>query len=232
MNTEFGTDDNTEQFKLHTTDSHKRKRIITRRKFYKKDSSIDILTQYTIFLITSCFFFWLRGFLNFAVSTASSSHRFVFWNRYPFCLPVRFQLLNLAVFFFCWFLSFCSDSAATNQCLFVFLPKRGPRFSLAIILWSLSSRRKIKISFVYFFSATRNWTTSFFFFVYRAFLAKERNLMHRNIFLRVSYLLQRAATHLLRIFKGTFFTIEEDTTVITWLERNKSSWSYVTARGD
>ena len=47
---------------------------------------------------------------------------------------------------------------------------------------------------------------------YRAFLAKERNLMHRNILLRVSYLLQRAATHLLRIFKGTFFTIEKDTT--------------------
>ena len=36
--------------------------------------------------------------------------------------------------------------------------------------------------------------------------------MHRNILLRVSYLLQRAATHLLRIFKGTFFTIEKDTT--------------------
>ena len=47
-------------------------------KFYEKDSSIDILTQYTIFLITSCFFFWLRGFLNFAVSTTSSSHSFVF----------------------------------------------------------------------------------------------------------------------------------------------------------
>ena len=47
---------------------------------------------------------------------------------------------------------------------------------------------------------------------YRAFLAKERNLMHRNILLRVSYLLQRSATHLLRIFKGTFFTIEKDTT--------------------
>ena len=38
--------------------------------------------------------------------------------------------------------------------------------------------------------------------------------MHRNILLRVSYLLQRAATHLLRIFKGTFFTIDrsKDTT--------------------
>ena len=36
--------------------------------------------------------------------------------------------------------------------------------------------------------------------------------MHRNILLRVSYLLQRAATHLLRIFKGSFFTIEKDTT--------------------
>ena len=36
--------------------------------------------------------------------------------------------------------------------------------------------------------------------------------MHRNILLRVSYLLQRAATYLLRIFKGTFFTIEKDTT--------------------
>ena len=51
------------------------------------------------------------------------------------------------------------------------------------------------------------------FLLYRAFLSEERNLMHRNIILRVdSYLLQRAATHLLRIFKGTFFTIEKDTT--------------------
>ena len=50
------------------------------------------------------------------------------------------------------------------------------------------------------------------FLLYLAFLAKERNPMHRNILLRVSYLLQRAATHLLRIFKGTFFTIEKDTT--------------------
>ena len=80
LNTEFGTDDNTEQFKLHTTDSHKRKRIITRRKFYKKDSSIDILTQYTIFLITSCFFFWLRGCLNFAVSTTSNSLAIMLWS--------------------------------------------------------------------------------------------------------------------------------------------------------
>ena len=78
LNTEFGTDDNTEQFKLHTTDTHKRKIIIRRIKFYKKDSSIDSLTQYTILLITSCFFFWLRGFLNFAVRTTSSSHSFVF----------------------------------------------------------------------------------------------------------------------------------------------------------
>ena len=48
MNTEFGIDDDTEQFKLHTTDSYKRKRIIIRIKLYKKESSIDILTQYTI----------------------------------------------------------------------------------------------------------------------------------------------------------------------------------------
>ena len=145
LNTEFGTDHNTEQFKLHTTGTHKRKKIRRRMKFYEKDSSIDILTQYTIFLITSCFFFWLRGFLNFAVSTTSSSHSFVFWNRYPFSLPVRFQLLNLAVF--CWFLSFCSDSAATNQCLFEFL-KKVHRFSFAIMLWSLSSQgcRGIRIS--------------------------------------------------------------------------------------
>ena len=86
-------------------------------KFYEKDSSIDILTQYTIFLITYCFFFWLRGFLNFAVSTTSSSHSFVFWNRYPFSLPVRFQLLNLAVF--CWFLyRFAAiQPRLTNVCL-------------------------------------------------------------------------------------------------------------------
>ena len=50
------------------------------------------------------------------------------------------------------------------------------------------------------------------FLLYRAFLTKEWNLMHRYILLRVSYLLQRAATYLLRIFKGTFFTIEKDTT--------------------
>ena len=78
LRVEFGTDDNTEQFKLHTTDTHRRKRIIARKKIYKKDSSIDILTQYTIFLLTSCFFFWLRGFLTFAVSATSSSHSFVF----------------------------------------------------------------------------------------------------------------------------------------------------------
>ena len=50
------------------------------------------------------------------------------------------------------------------------------------------------------------------FLLYWAFLAKEWNLMHQNILLRVSYLLQRAATYLLRIFKSTFFTIEKDTT--------------------
>ena len=126
LNTEFGIDDDTEQFKLHTTDTYKRKRIIIRIKLYKKESSIDILTQYTIFLNTSCFFFWLLGFLNFTVKTTSSSHSFVFWNRYPFSLPISFQLWNLTVF--CWFLSFCSDSAAiqTNQCLFVFFAKNFP----------------------------------------------------------------------------------------------------------
>ena len=61
------------------------------------------------------------------------------------------------------------------------------------------------------------------FLLYRAFLAKERNLMHRNILLRVSYLLQRAATHLLRIFKGTFFTIEKDTTKSLGLRGIKTS---------
>ena len=57
------------------------------------------------------------------------------------------------------------------------------------------------------------------FLLYRAFLSKERNLMHRNILLRVSYLLQRVATYLLRIFKGTFFTIEKDTTKSLGLRR-------------
>ena len=47
--------------------------------------------------------------------------------------------------------------------------------------------------------------------------------MHRNILLRVSYLLQRAATHLLRIFKGTFFTIEKDTTKSLGLRGIKTS---------
>ena len=41
--------------------------------------------------------FWLWGFLTFAVSTTSSSHSFVFWNRYPFSLPARFKLHNHAV---------------------------------------------------------------------------------------------------------------------------------------
>ena len=59
--------------------------------------------------------------------------------------------------------------------------------------------------------------------LYRAFLAKERSLMHWNILLRVSYLLQRAATHLLRIFKGTFFTIEKDTTKSLGLRGIKTS---------
>ena len=61
------------------------------------------------------------------------------------------------------------------------------------------------------------------FLLYRAFLAKERNPMHRNIPLRASYLLQRAATHLLRIFKGTFFTIEKDTTKSLGLRGIKTS---------
>ena len=39
----------------------------------------------------------------------------------------------------------------------------------------------------------------------------------------VSYLLQRAATHLLRIFKGTFFTIEKDTTKSLGLRGIKTS---------
>ena len=61
------------------------------------------------------------------------------------------------------------------------------------------------------------------FLLYWAFLAKEWNLMHRNILLRVRYLLQRAATHLLRIFKGTFFTIEKDTTKSLGLRGIKTS---------
>ena len=67
------------------------------------------------------------------------------WNWYPVSSPERFQLLNPAVF--CWFLSFCSDSAATNNVCLCFCQK-VPRFSLAIMLWSLSSqgRRGIRIS--------------------------------------------------------------------------------------
>ena len=49
VDTEFGTDDNTEEFKLHTTDTHKRKRIIRRIKFYNKDSSIDTLLALGLF---------------------------------------------------------------------------------------------------------------------------------------------------------------------------------------
>ena len=52
--------------------------------------------------LTSFFFLisWLRGFFKFclAVSATSSSHSFVNWKRYPFSLPVMFELLNLAVF--------------------------------------------------------------------------------------------------------------------------------------
>ena len=85
-----------------------------------------------------------------------------------------------------------------------------------------------------FFSPTLNWTTFFSsFLLYRAFLAKERNLMHRNILLRVSYLLQRAATHLLRThFQRHIFHDRERYNQITSLERNKSSRCYVSARGD
>ena len=54
--------------------------------------------------------------------------------------------------------------------------------------------------------------------LYRAFLAKEGNLMHRNILLRVIYLLHRAATHLSGIFHD-----RERYNQITWLERNKGS---------
>ena len=53
------TDDNTEQFKLHTTDTHKRKRIMRRIKLCKKDSSIDILTQYTIYFLFLLLASWL-----------------------------------------------------------------------------------------------------------------------------------------------------------------------------
>ena len=71
------------------------------------------------------------------------------------------------------------------------------------------------------------------FLLYLAFLAKERNPMHRNILLRVSYLLQRAATHLLRThFQRHIFHDRERYNQITSLERNKSSRCYVSARGD
>ena len=41
LRVEFGTDDNTEQFKLHTTDTHKRKRIRIRINCIKR---IRVLT--------------------------------------------------------------------------------------------------------------------------------------------------------------------------------------------
>ena len=95
--------------------------------------------------------FGFVAFYYFAVSTTSSSRSFVFWNIYPFSLPVRFQLLNLAVFFG-WFLSFCSNGVIcfwprlTNVCLC--FCQKVPCFSLAIMLWSLSSqgRRAKRIS--------------------------------------------------------------------------------------
>ena len=125
LNTAFGTDDNTEQFKLHTTDTYKRKRITIRRKLYKKDSSIDILTQYTIFLITSCFFFWLRGFLTFLLERPALATVLFFETDIPFTKLTRKVSASKS----CSFLLIsivCSDSPATNQCLFVFLPKSYP----------------------------------------------------------------------------------------------------------
>ena len=57
--------------------------------------------------------------------------------------------------------------------------------------------------------------------------------MHRNILLRVSYLLQHAATHLLRThFQRHIFHDRERYNQITSLERNKSSRCYDSARGD
>ena len=47
MNTEFLTDKNTEQFKVHSTNTHKWKRMLTNTKLY--NSNIYILTQFTIF---------------------------------------------------------------------------------------------------------------------------------------------------------------------------------------
>ena len=81
-------------------------------------------------------FFWLWGFFNFAVSTTSSSHSFVNWNRYPFSLPVTFELLNLAFFRISILLQ-----QFTDVCLC--FCQKGPRSSLAIMLRSLSSQCRL-----------------------------------------------------------------------------------------
>ena len=83
-------------------------------------------------------------------------------------------------------------------------------------------------------SPARNWSTSFFFSSLPG-LSRQRMepliLCHRNILLRVNYgtLLQRASTHLTGIFSRFIFHYRERYNQIIWLERNKSSWTYVTA---
>ena len=96
------------------------------------DIIYHFLDYFSFLLLAS----WL---LTFAVSTTSSSHSFGFWNRYPFSSPVRFQLLNLAVFFFADFYRFAGiQPPLTNVCLC--FCQKVPRFSLAIMQWIEVSR--------------------------------------------------------------------------------------------
>ena len=103
------------------------------------------MTEFTIFLSTSSgFFFGLRGFFNSTVSTTSSCHSFGFSNRYPFGLPVRFQLLNLGIFpYFYRFAATQPRFAYVCLCFHQVVP----RISLTFMLKAYSSqdRRGIRI---------------------------------------------------------------------------------------
>ena len=80
-------------------------------------------------------------------------------------------------------------------------------------------------------SPTRYWSTSFFFSSLSGIPRQrmESVYMHRNILLRVSYIAATRCNASIRHFPRYIFHDRERYNQITWLERNKNSWTYVTA---
>ena len=102
LNTVFCTDDNilsslTSILQRYTQVKRNNKKYYIIQKgfeYWHFDTIYHFLVK-----ITSCFSFGFVAFFNFAVSTTSSHHSFVNWNRYPFSSPVKFDLLNFWSFF-------------------------------------------------------------------------------------------------------------------------------------